>query len=231
MIASIDEAHQGYLDGSILMVRKDVAGKFKKPSDLKGATIDGAFAGSPIALLTLQTIQAGGMTQSDVKFSTKMSAPADQFAALRNGAVDVQGTTEPTATAMQEQGVATKWLSFQDIMPGYQEAYFGVSTGYAKDHADAVVKFLRAYLRGVADVNKSKNKLTPDLIATIAKWTELSPDIIKAMGAVPYYGQLASVNTDELEKVQKFWVQLGLVKNPVTIAKVVDTQYLTAAKK
>jgi NitT/TauT family transport system substrate-binding protein len=231
VIASIDEAHPGYLDGSILMVRKDLAGVIKKPADMKGRNVDGAFAGSPIALLTMEAITAGGLAISDVKFTTKESAVPDQLAALRNGAVDVQGTTEPTATAIEQQGYATKWLSFHDIMPGYQEAYFGVSSAFAKDHPDAVVKFLRAYLRGVADVNKTKGKLTPDLIATISKWTEIPPETIKAMGLIPYYGQNASVNSDELEKVQKFWVSLGLVKNPVPISKVVDGQYITAATK
>jgi NitT/TauT family transport system substrate-binding protein len=231
VIASIDEAHPGYLDGSVLMVRKDLVGKIKKPADMAGHAVDGAFPGSPIALLTLEALAAGGLTTNDVKFSTKESATPDQLAALRNGAVDVQGTTEPTATAIQQQGYGQKWLSFHDIMPGYQEAYFGVSSQYAKDHPDAVVRFLRAYLRGVADVGKAKGKLTPDLVATIAKWTEIPPDIIRQMGAIPYYGQNGSVNSDELEKVQKFWVSLDLVKSPVPISKVVDNQYITAARK
>jgi NitT/TauT family transport system substrate-binding protein len=231
VIASVDEAHAGYLDGSILMVRKDLAGVIKKPADMKGRNVDGAFAGSPIALLTMQAITAGGLAMSDVKFTTKESAVPDQLAALRNGAVDVQGTTEPTATSIEQQGYATKWLSYHDVMPGYQEAYFGVSAQYAKDHPDAVVKFLRAYLRAVADVNKTKGKLTPDLIATIAKWTEIPPDTIKAMGLIPYYGQNGSVNSDELEKIQKFWVAQGLVKNPVPISKVVDGQYIAAATR
>jgi NitT/TauT family transport system substrate-binding protein len=231
VIASVDEAHTGYLDGSVLMVRKDLVGKIKKPADMVGRNVDGAFAGSPIALLTLEALAAGGLTTDDVKFTTKESAVPDQLAALRNGAVDVQGTTEPTATAIQQQGYATKWLSYHDIMPGYQEAYFGVSAQYAKEHPDAVVKFLRAYLRGVADVNKLNGKLTPDLIATISKWTEIQPDVIKAMGLIPYYGQNGAVNSAELEKIQKFWVGLGLVKNPVPITKVVDTKYLAAARK
>ncbi len=90
---------------------------------------------------------------------------------------------------------------------------------------------MRAYLRGVADVGKAKGKLTPELVATIAKWTEIPPDVIGAMGAIPYYGQNGAVNSDELDKVQKFWVSLDLVKNPVPISKVVDNQYITAARK
>ncbi len=231
VIASIDETHRGYLDGSVLMVRKDLVGRIKKPADMVGRNVDGAFAGSPIALLTLQALAAGGLTTDDVKFTTKESAVPDQLAALRNGAVDVQGTTEPTATAIAQQGYAEKWLSYHDVMPGYQEAYFGVSAQYAKAHPDAVAKFLRAYLRGVADVNRLDGKLTPELIATISKWTEIQPDVIKAMGLIPYYGENGAINSAELDKIQKFWVSLGLVKNAVPISKVVDNRYLAAARK
>jgi NitT/TauT family transport system substrate-binding protein len=231
VIASLSEAHPGYLDGSVMMVRKDLADTIKKPSDLAGHTVDGAFQGSPIALLALQTIAAGNLKPGAVTFTTKDSAVPDQFAALLNKAVDVQGTTEPTATAMQQQGLAVKWMSYRDVIPWYQESYWGVSAQFAKDHPDVVVKFLQAYLRGAADVSKSGGKMTPELVALIAKWTEIPPDTIRAVGAVPYYGQNGTINTDSLDTVQKIWTTLALVKNPVPIAKIVDTQYIIAARK
>jgi ABC-type nitrate/sulfonate/bicarbonate transport system substrate-binding protein len=230
IVASIDEARAGYLDGSVLVVRKDLVGTIKKPADLAGKNVDGAFAGSPIALLTLETIEAGGLKPSDVTFTTKESAVPDQLAALTNKVVDVQGTTEPTATVMQQQGVGTKWISYRDVMPGYQEAYWGVSAGFAKDHPDVVTKFVQAYLRGATDVAKSNGKLTPDLVALISKWTEIPADVIQAMGATPFFGQAGAINTASLEKVQKFWISLGLVKSAVPIDKIVDPQFLAAAK-
>jgi len=230
LIASVDEAKAGYLDGSVLVVRKDLAGTIKKPADLAGKTVDGAFQVSPIALLTLQTIEAGGLKPSDVAFTTKESAVPDQVAALTNKVVDVQGTTEPTATVMQQQGLGTKWISYRDVMPGYQEAFWGVSSSFAKEHPDLVVKFLRAYLQGAADVAKTNGKLTPELVGTISKWTEIPPDIIRAMGATPYFGQGGTINTAALDRVQKFWVSLGLVKTPVDVSKIIDLQFLIAAK-
>jgi ABC-type nitrate/sulfonate/bicarbonate transport system substrate-binding protein len=230
IIASIDEAHTGYLDGSVLVVRKDLVGTIKKPADLAGKNIDGAFAGSPIALLTLQAIEAGGLKPSEVTFTTKESAVPDQLAALTNKVVDVQGTTEPTATVMQQQGVGTKWLSYRDVMPAYQEAYWGVSAAFAKAHPDVVSKFVQAYLRGAADVAKTNGKLTPDLVALMAKWTEIPPDVIQAMGATPYFGQAGAINTASLEKVQKFWIALGLVKSAVPVDEIVDAHFLAAAK-
>ncbi len=230
IIASIDEARAGYLDGSVLVVRKDLVGTIKKPADLAHRNVDGAFQGSPIALLTLQAIQAGGLKPTDVNFTTKEAAVPDQLAALTNKVVDVQGTTEPTATVMQQQGVGVKWISFHDVMPSYQEAYWGVSSAFAKAHPDVVAKFVQAYLRGAADVTRSKGKLTPELVETIAKWTEIPPDIIRAMGATPYYGQAGAINNEALDRVQKFWMSLGLIKTSVPIEKIVDTQYLTLAR-
>ena len=65
IVASVDEPRAGYLDGSVLVVRKDLwdAGTIRKPADLAGKNIDGAFAGSPISLLTLQAIAAGNLTR------------------------------------------------------------------------------------------------------------------------------------------------------------------------
>jgi NitT/TauT family transport system substrate-binding protein len=231
LFASITEARPGYLDGSVLVVRKDLADKIKKPSDLAGKNVDGAFAGSPIALLTQETIESAGLKPGDVTFTTRESAVGDQLAALTNKAVDVQGTTEPTATAMQQQGVGVKWISYRDVMPWYQESYWGVSSAFAKAHPDLVAKFLQAYLRGAADVQRAGGKLTPDIVAVVAKWTEIPPETIRAMGTIPYYGQMGAINTDSLDRVQKFWIAQGLVKTPVPVANVVDPQFLSAARK
>jgi ABC-type nitrate/sulfonate/bicarbonate transport system substrate-binding protein len=233
IIGSTGEAHKGYLDGSVLMVRKDLwdKGTIRKPSDLKGKNVDGAFQGSPIALLTLETITGAGLSTSDVQFTTKESTVADQFAALTNKAVDVQGTTEPTATAMVQKGVAVKWLSYRDVIPWYQDSYWAESNAFAKAHPDAAVKFLTAYLRGEADIAKTNGKLTPELVTMIAKWTQIPAETIRALGVTSYYGNFASINTESLERVQKFWQGLGLVKKPVAISQIVDPAPLAAARK
>jgi NitT/TauT family transport system substrate-binding protein len=233
IVSSVDEPRKDYLDGSVLVVRKDLwdAGTIRKPADLTGKNIDGAFAGSPISLLTLSAIQAGNLKLADVKYVTREADVVQQFAALNNKVVDVQGTTEPTATAMVQKGVGVKWLSYRDVIPWYQDAYWGVSAAFGKDHPDIVAKFLQAYLRGAADVSKSNGKLTPELIALISKWTEIDADTIKALGAVPYVGQQGKINVEALERVQKFWVAAGLVKNPVAIERIIDPAPLIAAKK
>jgi NitT/TauT family transport system substrate-binding protein len=233
IIASVDEPRAGYLDGSVLVVRKDLwdSGAIRKPADLAGKNVDGAFAGSPISLLTLETIQAGNLKLADVHYLTREADVVQQFVALNNKAVDVQGTTEPTATSMVQKGVGVKWLSYRDVIPWYQDAYWGVSAAFAKDHPDVVVKFLQAYLKGEADIAMSKGKLTPDLIATISKWTEIEPDTIRALGATPYFGNQGSINVEALDRVQKFWAASNLVKNPVAIDRIIDPAPLAAARK
>ena len=233
IVASVDQPQPGYLDGSVLVVRKDLwdAGTIRKPADMLGKNVDGTFAGSPISLLTLQAIAAGNLKQSDVKYVTREADVGQQLAALVNKAVDVQGTTEPTATSMQLKGYGVKWLSYRDVIPWYQEGYWGVSAGFAKDHPDVVVKFLQAYLKGEMDFAKTKGKLTPELIAIISKWTEIDPDTIRALGATPYYGNFGAISSDSLDRVQKIWAAAGLVKNPVAIDRIIDPAPLAAARK
>jgi hypothetical protein len=69
------------------------------------------------------------------------------------------------------------------------------------------------------------------LIATISKWTEIDPDTIKSLGVTPYFGNYGTINADALDRVQKFWMQGGLVKTPVPIDRIIDTAPLAAARK
>lgn len=233
LVASITEAHPGYVDASVLMVRKDLwdSGAIRKLSDLAAKKVDGAFQGSPVAYLTLSAIQKAGLKTSQVTYTTKEASPADQFAALQNKAVDVQGTTEPTATAIVEKGVAVKWLSYKDVVPGYQDTFLGVSPQFAQAHPEVVQRFLQAWLRGVVDVQRSRGKLTPALVSELAKWSELPPEEIQRIGGVAYSGQMGAINVGSLEHVQKFWMEQGLVHDPVAINQIVETQPLAAARR
>lgn len=233
IVAAISETHPGYLDGGVLMVRKDLwdSGKIRKTSDLIGKNIDGAFQGSPVALLTLMALSNAHIKESDVHYTMKEGAPSDQLAGMLNKAVDVQATTEPTATAMVVKGLAVKWLSYRDVMPWYQDSYLGASGAFAKSHPDLVTKFIHAYLRGAADVAKANGKMTPDLITLVSKWTEIPPDTLRSMGLTPYYGARGNIKVDSLDRIQKFWQSLGLVKAPVPISNLVDTSMLTNALK
>jgi ABC-type nitrate/sulfonate/bicarbonate transport system substrate-binding protein len=175
-------------------------------------------------------LQKAGLTQADVTFSNKSTGPADQYTALANKAVDVQMTTEPNATALQEKGVAVKWLTAADVMPWFQDSYLAVNAPYYQPHRDILQKFLNGYVRAIADVQRSQGKLTPELTATLAKWADSPPDVVNAIGGVPYFGQNGAINADALRRLQALWISEKLVQTEVDVAKTYDDSLIKRAK-
>ena len=177
-----------------------------------------------------ETIYAGKLTLNDVHYTTKEPAPSDQFAALRNSAVDVQGATEPTATALQDQGLGVKMVSHRDVIPWFQDSYLGVNANFTKAHPDLVVGFLEAYLRGAADIMKSNGKLTPATVKLISHWTEVPEPMVRDLGATPYYGHRGAPSLASLRRVEKLYEDLNLIPAPVPVDKIVDASYLYKAR-
>lgn len=235
LVAATQQAappHSPYVDGSMMVVRKDVwdAGKIRKLSDLAGKRVDAATPGSPTHVLGLEALAKARLTPADLTFTTKDFGPANQLAAILNKAVDVQITTEPTATAMQSQGLGVKWLGYREVAPWYQTAYFAVSDQYLREHRDGVVRFLHAYVRSIRELQSGGGKLTPALIAEISKVTEIPADVIAAMGGLAYFGN-AAIDLSALRRIQDLWIEQKLVTAAVPVEKIVDTSLLAEAAK
>jgi NitT/TauT family transport system substrate-binding protein len=221
-----------YIDSSTIVVRKDVwdSHAIRKLSDLAGKRLDAATPGSPTHVLGLEALAAAKLRPADLTFTTKDTGPPNQLAAILNKAVDAQITTEPTATAMQTQGLAVKWIGYKDVAPWYQTSYFAVSDQYLQGHRDAIVRFLTAYLHGCADVERSHGKLTPPMVAELSRWTEISESVIDAMGGLPYFGQYGTIDLTALRRVQALWVDQKFVTAPIDVERIVDAAPLRAAR-
>ncbi|MDE2572045.1 MAG: ABC transporter substrate-binding protein [bacterium] len=233
LVASIAGAHAGYQGTSVLVVRKDLweSGAIRKPADLRGRRVDGAALGSPVECLALHAIEQGGLKISDVQYAAKERRPSDQVTALVNKAIDVQGTTEPTAAVMEAKGYGVRWLGYGDVIPWFQETYFAASAGILKEHPEVVQRFLVAYLRGVGDVAKSGPKWDAAEVSTLAKWSGVDADVIEKIGGPPYVEYFGTVDPASLEKTQQFWAGRGLIKQPVAVAGLVDGAPLAEARR
>lgn len=233
-IASTSQATtiKGYADVQAVMVRKDLwdSKAIRKLSDLRGKNVDGGTRSSALHVLALQLLAKANLTRADVNFTNKSAGPADQYVALANKAVDVQTTTEPNATNLQVKGLAVKWLSAADVMPWFQDSYLATTAPYLAAHRDVVQRLLNGYVRGIADVQRSKGKLTPELIATLAKWADSTPEVVSQIGGVPYFGQNGAINVDALKRLQTLWIGEKLVQNELDINTVYDDSLIKRAK-
>ena len=223
LIASASSSHEGWNDTTWLVVRQDLwdAGTIRKPADLRGKTIDGVAPGSPIDFLALTTIANAGLTDADVHYGNKFRDAPSWLTALRNKAVDVQGVPEPVATQMEAEKLGHKWIGLSSQAPWFRESFVAVSAGFARNHPKELVSFMRAYLRAARDVNATNGKWTPELVATLVKWTQLPEDVIRRIPGPAYAGD-GRIDTASVARQQEFWHAKGLVPNPAPVESFVD---------
>jgi NitT/TauT family transport system substrate-binding protein len=233
LIASLSEAHPGWNGATWLMVRQDLwdAGSIRKISDLRGKKIENGVLGTVADVMTRTALANNGVAISDVSTAYTVRGPADWFASMRNKAADMWGVVEPFASELESQKLAHKWLTYNDVTPWIQDAYFAASANYLKGHPDAIRRFLSAILKADREINASNGSWTPKMIAEVAKWSELPPADIARIPGPNYVGQFGLIRTDSIERVQKVLVASGAVQQPIPVAKIIDTSALQAARR
>jgi NitT/TauT family transport system substrate-binding protein len=233
LLACMGGSKVGWHDVNWLMVRQDLwdAKAIGQPADLRGKVVDGSNVGSPVDFLLKETLREGGLAPADVRISERFRSIDNWLEALRNKAADVIGATEPQASELEAQGAGHRWISFATVAPWYQLEYIGASAKFAKDHPDVIRHFLRAYVRGNDDVLKSNGKWTPALLAEAAKWSTISPDVLRGLGGPLYPSPHGEVSLQSLTRIQQFWVNEKLVTAPVDVNGVVNLAMLHDVQK
>jgi NitT/TauT family transport system substrate-binding protein len=230
IIGAATQAKPGYLDDVTMVVGSDSVNEIKTPKDLRGKKVDGAVEGSPVHFFTAALLKQGGLTQDDVTMSFRGKTLADQQLSLKNKAVDVQGSVEPAGTIMEGQGIGRRWLSYRDVIPGYQSTFIAASERAIAEKSDALQRFMRGYLRAVDDLAKAGPHWTPELVDTAVKWTGAPAKLIRATGAPPFAPRDGAVDMSWLEKDEAFWLQEKLVKKRVDVNDIVASGPLNAAR-
>lgn len=232
IVASLNESHAGWQDPACLLVRQQLwdSHAVNRLSDLRGKLVDGGTDGTSLNYMLKAAVAKAGLSLKDVQYSEKFKTVPDAFVAFKTGAADVQAMTEPSCTQWDADGVAHRWLSAQDIIPGFQPSYFVAGGDYLKEHRAVVVRFLAAYMKGARDVTASNGKWTPALLATAAKWTEIPQPLLERLTGPGYVGQYGTIDVGWIERQQRFWVDEGSVTKPVATADIVDAGALQNAR-
>jgi|GEM_PF-936704 len=231
LVAATSAAEEGYLSNTVLMATPDAAANIDDVADLAGLKIDAAAEGSNADLLVKKALEKGGLTPDDVTLTYTGKTPPDMVQNLASGAVDVQSVVEPFATQAENDGVGVKVFATYDVQPGFQEAFVAVSEGFYEEHPDGVVRFLRAMRRAMADLNASGGEWTDDIVAIASEWTTIPAETIKGLGRMPYYPADMQIDIASFEDAQQFYVDGGLVTQPVDTAELIDTELLAEASR
>ncbi len=153
------------------MIRPDLANKMATPSAefLKSLT----YGVDPIWLDSyfLELALAGfGVDLSEVQ-TTYIANPAARMEALANGTLDVAFVSEPFISRVIDSGGGQMWKSAAEIAPNFSLGVitFGPNLLDKDKDGDIGVRFLRAYLKGIAQMNRGKTERNMEIISSFSK--------------------------------------------------------------
>lgn len=222
---------------SALLVRKDLVdgGRYKSYKDLKGMTVAVGMAGTGTASALNEALKKGGLKYSDVNV-VDLGFPQHLFA-YANKAIDASITNEPTVSRSIKDGVAVRVAGNDEIYPDQQTAVVLYSGEFIKKQPAIAKKFMRAYLRGVRDYNRTliNGKIAgpgaDEVLAILTEYTAIK-DKELYRSIVPHATNPdGRVNVASMKKDYAFFKEQGLLKSTATVDQVVDHSFVDAAVK
>jgi NitT/TauT family transport system substrate-binding protein len=142
---------------------------FKSMKDAKGKRFAISRFGSLTDFLTRSTLHHFGVDPKEVTILQIGSTPA-RYAALSAGAVDASIVWFPVTEIAKSQGY-NKLFDLKSIFPEWPYETFAAREPWLAKEKDQVVKFLRAYQRGVKHTLENKD----DALKAIRKYVRMDP--------------------------------------------------------
>jgi NitT/TauT family transport system substrate-binding protein len=200
---------------------------FRSLKDAKGKRFAISRFGSLTDFLTRATLQHHGVDPKDVTILQIGSTPA-RFAALAAGAVDASVVWFPVTEIAKGQGFR-KLFDLKEMFPEWPYETFAARESWlAKERGD-VVKFLRAYQRGVKHTWDNKD----DSVRIMRKYVKMDPAYAPA--GYDQYRTSFPMNGVIAEKAiptvidQEF--ENGRLKRRITAEEMIDRTFINALTK
>jgi ABC-type nitrate/sulfonate/bicarbonate transport system substrate-binding protein len=231
-VSIFSTSRAGRTESAWMLVMKEKAGEIKELRDLKGRTVEISQPGTTTNFMALMAFKTAGLVPGkDVTVRSSVRGGGDYLPLVRNKAQDVIGMVEPTATQLEKEGYVTRWKSLSDIAPWYQSIIMTASEKFLKENGPALRKFLEVYLLTAREINAANGEWRDDLVQVMTRWSNVSADIIKGMGGVPYVDPNGRVSTSSLERAQAIWLESGALKQQASLDALIDNDPISDVLK
>lgn len=199
-----------------IMVRKDLyeSGEVTGPADLKGRGVVTTSAG-PAAFMFSEYMAQAGLTTGDVVVN---DIPSSSYIdAMANESVDAIATLELYISRLLTAGDSVILAGAEDILGDMQTSVLAFGKNLLEDNPDLGVRFMAAYLKGVAQYNEGKTDRNLEILAEAtgedvevlrnACWLAISEDGIPEFENVePYMNwAIAQGFVDHAITEEQFW--------------------------
>ena len=137
-------------NGTVLMVRKDLAGQIQTAQDLKGKRVSLMVEGAPIDFTMRRVLYQNGLSLGDLEVQ-RLSMP-DSPPALANNAVDAVAVVEPFPVLIESRGLGVRALDVQDQVWKDPASIVILGPSMLSRGDAANVAFMTGFVKGVRDL-------------------------------------------------------------------------------
>ncbi|MGH7823606.1 MAG: ABC transporter substrate-binding protein [Candidatus Binatia bacterium] len=200
---------------------------FKSMKEARGKRFAISRFGSLTDFLTRATLRHFGINFKDVTILQIGSTPA-RFAALSAKAVDASLVWFPVTEIAKSQGY-TKLFDLKEMFPQWPYETFAARESWLAKEREQVVKFLRAYQRGVKHTLENRD----DAIKALRKYVKMDPAYAPAgydeyRDSFPLNGYIAE-KTIPLVIDQEY--ETGRIKKKITLDELIDRSFINSLGK
>jgi len=195
---------------------------FKSMKQARGKRFAISRFGSLTDFLTRATLRHFGVDEKEVTILQIGSTPA-RFAALTAKGVDASLVWFPVTEIAKSQGY-NKLLDLKEVFPEWPYETFAARQSYLAKEKDQVVKFLRAYQKGVKYTRDNKD----DAVRIMRKYVKIDPAYAPAgydeyRDSFPLNGQIAE---KAIPVVIDEEFRTGRIKKKLTIEDMIDRTFI-----
>lgn len=207
--------------GDILTVAKDI----NSVRDLKGKRVAIPHRMSVHNILLSQALKKEGLSLKDVEWIEM--PPPDMPAALARGDIKAFIVAEPFGTKAIQAGFGKKLLNAKDIWPDYICCGLVINPAFKKQYPAAVKEYVDSFTAAGRFIDANRR----EAIKIARKYMNIDEKVLEqSLSLDVTYGDLR-LKRGEVEQLQKYALELNLLKKPVNLDSLLDLTLVAAPAK
>lgn len=207
--------------GDILTVAKEI----NSVRDLKGKRVAIPHRMSVHNILLAQALKKNGLTLKDVEWIEM--PPPDMPAALARGDIKAFIVAEPFGTKAIQAGFGKKLLNAKDIWPDYICCGLVFRPDFKAKYPAATKEYVDSFTTAGTYIDTHRR----DAIRIARQYMNIDEKVFEqSLNHDVSYSDLR-LKRGEVEKLQKYSLELGLLKKPVNLDTLLDTSLVKVSSK
>jgi NitT/TauT family transport system substrate-binding protein len=214
-----------------LAVRQDLldSGQVRGIADLRGRllAVNLLNTGSIGERLADLALARGNLTRDDVSM-LDLSYP-DMTVGFGNRGIDAAIQLEPMVTAAVARGLATRFLTLDEVSPDHQVGVLMYGPRFAA--SDEGYRFLVGYLRGVRDYQEAfaHGRDRAAIVDILTRYSTVKDPALYELMVMPAFNPDGYVNRASIQADYDYYRGRGFVQQDVRLDSVVDDRYVDYA--